>query len=147
MEPIKFGLRPVFCDINNPYMPTMISIITSRQCARISIEDIEMVEQVGRVVHIVTADKDYSVYEYIDTIASYLEGRGFYRALNSIIINFDHVKDMEDFYIYFRSGQCATMGRNAFNKTRSAYRKYLQEYPRYMVWDNSIKVAEKGKKS
>lgn len=140
--PISCGLKPVYRDVNNPYMPSMISIITSRQCARISIDDIEMVEQVGRVVHVVTADKDYQIYENINKLAELLSGRGFFRPLKCMIVNFDHIKDMEDMYIYFQSGQCTTIGKNAFRKTRAAFRKYLEEYPQFIVWDDNIKVAE-----
>ena len=146
MNTISCGLRPVFRDLNNPYMPSMISIITSKQCARINIDDIEFVEQEGRVVHVVTADKDYQIYDNINKIADLLGGRGFFRPLHSIIINFDHIKDMEDFYIYFQSGQCATLGKNAFSKTRAAFRKYLEESPQFVVWDENVRVAEKAEK-
>ena len=143
MERINYSLKPVYRDGNNPYMPTMISIITAKQCARINIDDIELVEQEGRVLHIVTGDKDYAVYENVRTIAHLFEGRSFYQPLKYMIINFDHVKHMENTYVYFESGQCATMGRNAFGRTRAAYRKYLDQYPEYSIWNDSIKVAEK----
>ena len=143
MKAINRGLSTVYRDGNNPHLPTMISIVTASQCARISIDDIEMLEQVGRVLHLITADRDYSIYASINTIAPALKGRSFFRPLNSVIINFDHVKDMEDSYIYFRSGQCTTMGRNAFGKTRAEFRKYLEGTPEYLYMNDSLKVAEK----
>ena len=143
---ISCNFKPVYKDINNPYMPSMISIITSRQCARISIDDIEVVEQVGRVVHIVTADRDYQIYDNINNLATMLSGGGFFRPLQCMIVNFDQIKDMEDMYIYFQSGQCTTLGKNAFRKTRAAFRKYLEEYPQFMIWEDSVKVAESKEK-
>ena len=143
MERIRNPLKPVYKDYNNPGIPTMISIITAKQCARISIDEIEMIEQEARVLHVITADVDYCIYEKIDTLAPYLDGRGFYRPLNCLIINFDRVKKMENSYVYFESGQCTTMGRNAYSKTRAAYRKYLDQYPQYFVTDRHYKVAEK----
>ena len=143
MKTINTGLKTVYRDGNNPHLPTMISIITPKQCARICIDDIEMLEQVGRVLHLITANKDYAIYENINKISPALSGRCFYRPLHSLIINFDRVRDMEDLYIYFQSGQCTTMGRNAFGKTRAQYRKYLEESPEYMYEEDSLKVAEK----
>ena len=143
MKAIDTGLKTVYRDGNNPHLPTMISIITSKQCARIKIDDIEMLEQVGRVLHLITANKDYAIYEKINTIYPALMGRSFYRPLNSLVINFDQVRDMENMYIYFRSGQCTMMGRNAFAKTRAEYRRYLEATPEYMYTQDGLKVAEK----
>lgn len=143
MERINYSLKPVYHDENNPYMPTKISIITAKQVARINIDDIELVEQEGRLLHIVTRDKDYAVYENVRSIAHLFEGRSFYQPLKYMIINFDRVKSMESSYVYFESGQCTTMGKNAFGRTRAAYRKYLEEYPQYSIWNGSVKVAEK----
>ena len=143
MKAINTEFKTVYKDGNNPHLPTMISIITARQCARINIDEIEMIEQVGRVLHLITANKDYAIYENIKNIYPALRGRCFFRPLNSMVINFDRVRDMEDSYVFFESGQCTTMGRNAFGKTRAAYRKYLEETPEYMYTRDSMKVAEK----
>lgn len=143
MDRINNSLKPVYHDGNNPYMPTMISIITAKQCARINIDDIELIEQEGRVLHIVTRDKDYAIYENVRTIAHLFEGRSFFQPLKYMIINFDHVRSIESSYVHFQSGQCTTMGKNAFGRTRSAYRKYLDEYPQYAIWNDTVKVAEK----
>ena len=137
------GLKTVYRDGSNPHLPTMISIITPKHCARINIDEIEMLEQVGRVLHLITANRDYAIYENINNISSALDGRNFYRPLNSLIINFDRVRDMEEDYIYFESGQCTTMGKNAFGRRRAEFRKYLEETPEYMYMGDSLKVAEK----
>ena len=143
MERILNNLRPVYKDQNNPNFPTMISIITASHCARISIDEIEMIEQEGRLLHVMTADADYTVYDRIDSLARYLNDRSFYRALNCMIVNFEQVHKMDNLYIHFESGRSTTMGRNAYAKTRAAYRKYLEEYPQYCVPDRRFRVAEK----
>lgn len=124
--------------------PEYISIITASRCARIRIDDIEAIEQDGRKIHIITAEKDYAVYETMNNVAIYLEGRFFYRAMKGLIINFEHVKDISGFYVTFASGQCITMGRNNIGKTRQAYRRYLKRYPPYTSWEPYNVVAEKS---
>ena len=143
MEAINKGLRPVYKTNDSPHLPTMISIITRTNCARIGINEIEMVEQIGRVLHLITADRDYSLYENIENIAGAFKGRCFFRPLNSIIINFDCVRDMDDSFIRFYSGKSTTLGKNAFGKTRAEFRKYLEAIPEYVYTNDSLKVAEK----
>ena len=74
--------------------PEFISVISANQCARIRINDIEMIEQEGRRLHIITAEKDYSFYGTLNAIAVSLADRAFYRVLSSMVINFDHVKEI-----------------------------------------------------
>lgn len=117
-------------------VPTeFISIIGANQCARIRINDIEMIEQDGRRLHIVTAEKDYSFYGSLNSIAVILADRAFYRVMKSVIINFDHVRDISGISVSFNSGQSITLGRNSLNKTRRAYKRYLMKYPPYSLWD------------
>ena len=127
-------------------MPDYISIIGANQCARIRINDIEMIEQEGRRLHIITAEKDYSFYGSLNSIASALADRAFYRIMKSIIINFDHVRDISGISINFNSGQSINLGRNSLNKTRRAYKRYLLKYPPYSLWDplqlSSLSVYE-----
>ncbi|HHW94452.1 MAG TPA: LytTR family transcriptional regulator [Mogibacterium sp.] len=125
--------------------PEYISIVTGSKCAKIKIEDIEIIEQEGRKIHIVTADKDYSLYATMNSIAVHLEGRSFYRAMKGLIVNFNHVKDIEGFYVNFFSGQCVTMGRNNIAKTKMAFKQYLKQYPPFTSWEAFARVAEKDK--
>lgn len=112
-----------------------ISVIGASQCARIRINDIEMIEQEGRRLHIITAERDYAFYGSLNSIAVALADRAFYRIMKSMIINFDHVRDISGISINFNSGQSITLGRNALNKTRKAYKRYLMKYPPYSLWD------------
>ena len=105
-----------------------------------------MIEQEGRRLHIITAEKDYSFYGSLNSIASALADRAFYRIMKSIIINFDHVRDISGISINFNSGQSINLGRNSLNKTRRAYKRYLLKYPPYSLWDplqlSSLSVYE-----
>ena len=112
-----------------------ISVIGASQCARIRINDIEMIEQEGRRLHIITAEKDYAFYGSLNSIAVALADRAFYRIMKRMIINFAHVRDISGISINFNSGQSITLGRNALNKTRKAYKRYLMKYPPYSLWD------------
>ena len=122
-------------NLNMQIPPDYISIISANQCARIKINDIEMIEQEGRRLHIVTVEKDYAFYGTLNSIAVALADRAFYRIMKSIIINFDHVRDISGISINFSSGQSISLGRNSINKTRRAYKRYLMRYPPYSLWD------------
>lgn len=121
--------------------PEYISVISSNHCARIRINDIEMIEQDGRRVHIVTAEKDYSFYGSMNSIAVSLADHAFYRVLKGLIVNFDHVKDISGISVNFNSGQSITLGRNSISKTRRAYKRYLMKYPPYTFWDPAHMAA------
>ena len=115
--------------------PEYISVISANQCARIKVTDVEIVEQEGRRIHIITAERDFSFYGDMNTVALSLADRAFYRVMKSMIINFDHVRDISGLNINFNSGQCITLGRNNINRTRSAYKRYLMKYPPYSLWE------------
>lgn len=125
----------------NGGMPEYISVISSSQCGRIRIDDIEVIEQEGRKLHIITAEKDYSFYERLSELIPTLIGRAFYRPIKGLIINFDHVKDITGNSIAFRSGQSVTLGKNTITKTRTAYKKYLMSYPPYSLWNRERRAA------
>ena len=143
MKKIVQCLSPVYRDSNNPTMPSMISIVSAKYCARLSIDDIEYIEQIGRVLHIYTLEKDYSIYENIYKIEGMLVGRGFYKPLRSMIINFDHINNIDENIIVFESGRTVMIGKNALSRTRDIYRKFLQGYPNLIMFEESLKVAEK----
>lgn len=118
--------------------PEYISVISNAQCARIRINDIECIEQDGRKLHIVTAEKDYSFYENINTLIESLADRAFYRAMKGLIINLDQIKEIQGNCITFYSGQCVTMGKNSVSKLRQEYRRFLTRFPPYSLWDPSM---------
>ena len=127
-------------NIFNPIMgrndlPEFISVISASQCARIRIDDIEVIEQEGRKLHVVTPEREYSFYENMKELIPVLAGRAFYRPIRGLVINFDHVKDITGNTICFHSGQCVTMGKNSITRTRSAYKQYLLRYPPYSLWE------------
>ncbi len=135
---MKNNFNPIMGKDN---MPEYISVISASHCARIRIDDIEVIEQEGRKLHVITADREYCFYENMSAIIMTLAGRAFYRPIRGLIINFDHVKDISGNAVCFNSGQCVTMGKNSITKTRTAYKKYLMKYPPYSLWDRSEHIA------
>lgn len=123
-------------------LPEFISVISTNQCAKVKINDIECIEQEGRRLHIITPEKDYTLYENISSLIRSLADRAFFRPMKGLIINFDHVKDITGGYINFYSGQSVTMGKNSASRTRQAYRKYLKKYPPYSLWEPVKRVNE-----
>ena len=87
------------------------------------------------VVGNLSAQTDSIPLGSLNSIAVSLADRAFYRILKSMIVNFDHVKDITGISINFNSGQSVTVGRNTIIKTRKAYKRYLMKYPPYSLWD------------
>ena len=116
-------------------LPEFISVISTNKCAKIKIDDIEVIEQDGRKVHVITAAKDYSFYGAINTIAGSLAERAFYRPIKRLIINLDHVSDISNYSVNFNSGQSVALGKNALLSTKRAYKRYLLRYPPYTIWE------------
>ena len=133
--------------------PEYISVISANQCAKIKITDVEAVEQSGRRLHVITPGKDFTFYGDMNVMALSLADRAFYRVMKSLIVNFDHVRDISGNSINFYSGRSINLGRNNVNKTKQAYKRYLMKYPPYSLWE-PIKMApmsvmegsEKGEK-
>ena len=116
-------------------LPEYISVISTNKCAKIKIDEIEVIEQDGRKVHVITAAKDYSFYGGINTIAGSLAERAFYRPIKRLIINLDHVSDINSYSVNFQSGQSVALGKNALLSTKRAYKRYLLRYPPYTIWE------------
>ena len=116
-------------------LPEYISVISTSNYAKIRIDDIEVLEQEGRRIHVITAAKDYTFYGSLNTIAESLAERAFYRPIKSIIINLDHVSSITSYSVNFSSGQSITLGKNALLSTKRAYKRYLLRYPPYTVWE------------
>ncbi len=123
--------------------PDAISIMSNTRCAKVPIDDIEAIEQDGRRLHIITGMDDYICYERIDKVAPLLINRNFYRAMNSIIVNFDRVKEVTSQEVLFVSGQSMAMGKNNLSKLRKAYRSFLQGEAEYSNTVLYQAVAEK----
>ena len=116
-------------------LPEFISVISSSKCAKIRIDDVEVIEQDGRKIHVITAARDYTFYGSINTIAKSLAERAFYRPIKRLVINLDHVSDINSYGVSFSSGQSIALGKNALLSTRRAYKKYLLRYPPYTIWE------------
>jgi len=116
-------------------LPEYISVISTSNYAKIRIDDIEVLEQEGRRIHVITAAKDYTFYGSLNTIAESLAERAFFRPIKKMIINLDHVRDITGYYVNFNSGQSIAMGRNALANTKKAYKRYLLRYPPYTLWE------------
>ena len=135
-------IRPLCTDAKDPERATMLSIITAKSCARIYIDDIEYIEQVGRKLELVTLDLRYSVYENINNLIPYFMGKSFYRAMKGLLVNFEQIKKIEDNFVHFESGKTVSMGRNNICKTRNAFKRYLKQYPSYYYSSPRILAAE-----
>ncbi len=116
-------------------LPEYISVISTSKCAKIRIDDIEVIEQDGRKVHLITAARDFTFYGNMDDIARTLAERAFYRPIKRLIINLDHVSDIGSYSVNFSSGQSVALGKNALLSTKRAYKKYLLRYPPYTIWE------------
>ena len=116
-------------------LPEYISVISANKCAKIKIDDIEVIEQEGRKVHVITAAKDYSFYGGLNTIAGSLAESAFYRPIKRLIINMDHISDISNYSVNFTSGQSVALGKNALLSTKRAYKRYLMRYPPYTIWE------------
>ena len=142
MEYFDKSIRPLCTDAADPERATMLSIITAKSCAKIYIDDIEYIEQVGRKIELVTADLKYSVYDNLSSLLPYFRSKGFYRSMQSLLVNFEQVRNIEEDCVYFQSGNLVSMGRNNICRTRNAFRRYLQQYPSYFFSEPKVMVAE-----
>ena len=122
-------------------LPEYISIISPNNYARVKIEDIETVEQDGRKIYLNTTDKKYMFYGTINTLAEHLAERAFFRPLKSIIINLDHVREINGYSVIFSSGSTVVLGKNAMQETKRAFKRYLKRYPPYTVWEPMLTEA------
>ena len=123
-------------------LPEYISVISANNYAKIKIDDIEILEQDGRKIHVITAAKDYTFYGTLNTLAESLAERAFYRPIKRMIINLDHVSSITSYSINFNSGQSVTLGKNALLSIKRAYKKYLLRYPPYTTWEPLAMVGE-----
>jgi DNA-binding LytR/AlgR family response regulator len=116
-------------------LPEYISVISGKKCAKIKIDDIELIEQNGRKLHVITPRSDYEFYGTLNTMAEVLCERAFFRPMKTLIINLDQVSDITGYTVNFYSGQTLTIGKNALNNIKKAFKKYLLRYPPYTIWE------------
>ena len=116
-------------------LPEYISVISSKKCAKIRIDEIEMLEQDGRKLHVMTPDRDYEFYGALNTIAEVLCERAFFRPMKTLIINLDQVSDIGGYNINFYSGRTIAVGKNALSNMKKAFKQYLLRYPPYTAWE------------
>lgn len=116
-------------------LPEYISVISGKKCAKIKIDDIELVEQNGRKLRVITPARDYEFYGTLNTLAEALCERAFYRPMKTMVINLDQVSDISGYTINFYSGQTLTIGKNALANMKKAFKKYLLRYPPYTIWE------------
>lgn len=107
-----------------------IPVITKNKYYKINLDDIEIIEQRSNKLYV----KDVFRGEYvfrgtISELVPILVGRGFFRAMKKVIVNFDNVESVESDVINFRSGMKYGVGRNNLLKVRKGYRNYLYGYP------------------
>ena len=122
-------------------LPEYISVISGKKCAKIRIDEIEIIEQDGRKLHVVTPERDYEFYGELSTIAEMLCERAFFRPMKTMIVNLDQISDISGYNINFNSGQSLSMGKNALANIKKAFKKYLLRYPPYTIWEPAT-VAE-----
>ena len=116
-------------------LPEYISVISANSYAKIRIDDIEVLEQDGKRVRVITASRNYTFYGMLNTIAESLAERAFFRPIKRMIINLDHVCEISGYSIIFVSGQSVSLGKNALLNTKRAYKRYLLRYPPYTTWE------------
>ena len=116
-------------------LPEYISVISGKKCAKIKIDEIEMIEQDGRKLHVITPGRDYEFYGGLNVIAETLCERAFCRPMKTMIINLDQVSDISGYTVNFYSGQTLTIGKNALSNIKKAFKQYLLRYPPYTIWE------------
>lgn len=106
-----------------------IIIISGNTFARIKFEDIEMIEQIGRKIKVCTESEEYLFYDKMNDIASILIESTFYRAMKSLIVNFDKMVNIRDGILIFESGRKFAIGRNNYLSLKRSFKNYLMKYP------------------
>ena len=119
-----------------------LSIVTNKVCARIKLDDIEMIEQAGRKICIFTKDEEFMCYDRLETLAPVLVNRSFYRAKKGLVVNFARVVRLQAQEITFDSGRIYCIGRNNYVKTKSAFKNYLLGYPPFVNDGLAFNVAD-----
>lgn len=112
-----------------------IVIVSGNTFARIKFSDIEMIEQIGRKIKVCTENDEYIFYDRINDMASALLGSTFYRAMKSLIVNFDKMVNIKDGVLIFESGRKFAIGRNNYLILKRSFKNYLMKYPPFSDCD------------
>lgn len=102
-----------------------ILIISGAEAARVSADDIILVEQEGRKLHIVTSCREYRYYEKMSNLETALDGR-FYPCLKGCYVNLEHIVSMREPEIRFDNGYVFCLGRTNFIKLKQRYKLFLK---------------------
>lgn len=122
-----------------------ISIITQDNIVKVPISQIEIIEQEGRRLQIVTSFGTFECYDNINHVEPFVEGSNFYRAMKSMLINMDRVVKIGSGEITMSSGLVLSMGKNNYGNFRQAFKKYLCNYPPFGNAGAGSKLSEDGK--
>ena len=144
-------------DNNNSVVPAYVGkreipaadilyIFTGRMCSKIKTRDIEFIEKDMRKITINTFNNEYEVYEALEIVEKYLKGKNFYKPLKGIILNFDHIKNIDDDTVTFDSGRTIMFGRNTIIKTKNEFKNYVRDAITYDINQEELLVAENIKK-
>ncbi|MDD5822940.1 MAG: LytTR family DNA-binding domain-containing protein [Firmicutes bacterium] len=118
------------------------SIINNHTVAKVPVSKIELIEQDGRIVHIITSSNEYECYDRMSNIVKLLEDESFHRPIKSLLINLARIAEVSDGEIIMESGSSVILGKNSYHSTKTAFKKYLMEYPSYEEAADSLMVAE-----
>lgn len=111
----------------------VIPIITKERYCKIKVDEIEFIEQIESMLHIMTIEhQEYIFRGKIEDIVPIISGKSFYRVMKKLVVNFDNVQNMGKSTMNFVSGITYGIGRNNFLKARRAYKNYLYGYPPFL---------------
>ena len=125
--------------------PDTLTIVTNKICARVKVDDIELIEQAGRKLSIFTDQEEFVCYDRLEALAPVLVNKAFFRAKKGLVLNFSRVVRLQDQEVFFDSGRVYCLGRNNYIKTKNAFKSYLLGYPPFVNNGFAIGVADDKK--
>ena len=136
----------LYNDENNGGGVDIITVVTKSKIVRVPVTSIDVVEQEGRKLHIITAEEDYVCYDSIENLVGILNNYSIYRIMKKIIVNRRNIAKVAGGQVNFISGATICMGRNKYSEMRKAYIEYLEvTATRCRHTSSSILAAEKVK--
>lgn len=97
----------------------------------VEIKTIQYLEQDRRLIHIHTVEQAYSVYIKFDDFDRN-QRHSFIRCHNSFVVNFLHVKGMQEFYFLMKNGDTIPISRSRRSHAREEYEAYISRQPQTM---------------
>lgn len=102
-----------------------IKIYKGNCIMNVDLDHVVLIERRLRKICIVTDKEEHEYYERLENIIPCLDQR-FYPCLQGCYINFEKVSMMKDQEIRFKNEYSFYLGKTNFQKTRRAYKKYLE---------------------